>query len=582
MTATIAIVYHSASGRTRALAAAVERGAQTAGATVHVMEAASASHATLAAADAIVLGCPTYMGSASAQFKAFMDGTAAVWALEGWRDKLATGFTHSAAPSGDKLGTLVQLATFAAQHGMVWVGLGLPPTYASGRAGDGTNRLGSHLGLMAQSPPGGALPEEDLRTAELLGARIATAAQRWGRTPARVSVRHRAAHAWAFPPAREDHELERVNLKELVARAERFEHHLVPCATIGAAQLEITAASEPLYFGHVNISDEYALALPTGDDLVDRFPLRTFLADAASGDDVARYNHRNGDLVLHPVGTLHWPGKLRPPYELPFDVPPGMRRSGLSLVYCAAVPTPPANLGVPIAADRAADAKAYVAAPPPLLVTALRDPGVVAAIGDTTLELVVRPAAIAPPRGGWVVILDADGAVDAGHAACDLLRLPPGARLDGAGISRALVFASPTAAPDPVPPVWQATPPPPLAPYEDLPPGALPVAHGAYAVREKSPKLVEVAVGDAAVEVPRYWLARTLYRLALHGLRLGYIETYGGAFFDDRAGTSPDVTLGIRRGRDRTAIDLPRADALALIERIYRAVAPPGYVERLR
>ena len=111
------------------------------------------------------------MGSASAQFKAFMDATSAVWALQGWRDKLAAGFTHSAAPSGDKLGTLTQLAVFAAQHGMVWVGLGLPPTYASaGSEEDDTNRLGSHLGAMAQSRPGGGvLPVGDVKTAEHLG-----------------------------------------------------------------------------------------------------------------------------------------------------------------------------------------------------------------------------------------------------------------------------------------------------------------------------------------------------------------------------------------------------------------------------
>ena len=109
------------------------------------------THVLLSTADAIVFGCPTYMGSVSAPFKTFMDSTNAVWALQGWRDKLAAAFTHSAAPSGDKLGTLVQLAVFAAQHGMIWVGLGLPPTYA-GIESDPTdvNRLGSHLGAMAQ------------------------------------------------------------------------------------------------------------------------------------------------------------------------------------------------------------------------------------------------------------------------------------------------------------------------------------------------------------------------------------------------------------------------------------------------
>src|SRR5439155_14127707 len=125
-----------------------------------VMSVAAIDHGKLAAADAIVFGCPTYMGSASAQFKQFMDATAAVWALQGWRDKLAAGFTHSAAPSGDKLGTLTQLAVFAAQHGMVWISLGLPPTYIEVGTADGdTNRLGSHLGAMAQSRPSAALPE---------------------------------------------------------------------------------------------------------------------------------------------------------------------------------------------------------------------------------------------------------------------------------------------------------------------------------------------------------------------------------------------------------------------------------------
>jgi len=112
------------------------------------------------------------------------------------------------------------------------------------------------------------------------------------------------------------------------------------CATVGDVQLEVTTASEPLYFNHINLSDEYAMALPTGDELVDRFPLRTFLSDPVTGEDVGRYNHRVGDLVLHPDGLLHWPGRLRPPYD-PFELPPGMRRCGLSIVYCASKPTPP-------------------------------------------------------------------------------------------------------------------------------------------------------------------------------------------------------------------------------------------------
>ncbi len=43
-----------------------------------------------------------------------------------WRNKIAAGFTNSGARSGDKLATLVQIAIFAAQHGMHWDNLDLP------------------------------------------------------------------------------------------------------------------------------------------------------------------------------------------------------------------------------------------------------------------------------------------------------------------------------------------------------------------------------------------------------------------------------------------------------------------------
>ena len=61
----------------------------------------------------------------------------------------------------------------------------------------------------------------------------------------------------------------RTNLLELASRPGRFEHHLTVVARVGDAQLEIATASEPLYFAHVNVSDEYAMALPTGDPPVE-------------------------------------------------------------------------------------------------------------------------------------------------------------------------------------------------------------------------------------------------------------------------------------------------------------------------
>jgi NAD(P)H dehydrogenase (quinone) len=594
----IAVVYHSASGRTRALAEAVLRGAKQANAAgaaeavVHLLsvEEAMRAGAALAGADAIVFGCPTYMGSASAQFKAFMDSTSAVWALQGWRDKLAAGFTHSAAPSGDKLGTLTQLAVFAAQHGMVWVGLGLPPTYAAAdSADDDRNRLGSHLGAMAQSRPGGGvLPPGDVKTAEHLGSRVAEAARRWAwgeregegqATRGGDAARHPTSRSWAFPPAGRTAVgggIERTNLRQLVARPGRYEHHLLVCATIDGVQLEVATASEPLYFAHVNVSDEYALALPSGDELVDRFPLRTFLSDPVTGADVGRYNHRIGDVVLHPEGLLHWPGRLRAPYE-PFDFPPGMRRAGLSLVYCASIPTPATPCAVPRPQGRSEDAKAYVTPPPPMVLASTRGaPGVLAQIGRTTLTLLELPDAIAPARGGWVVVLEVEA--ESAHAACDLLRIPEGATLAGAGIVRALLLASTDAAPDAVPASWSSVPTAPFAAFEDAPPGTLPMQVATMRIEEASASTVAITLGDARAEVPKYWLARMLHRIALHGLRVGYAETYGGFFIDDRG---DDVRMGVRGSANAGAVTVARGEALGLIEALYRAVAPAGYRERL-
>jgi hypothetical protein len=518
-----------------------------------------------------------------------MDETAPVWALQGWRDKVAAGFTHSAAPSGDKLATLMQLAVFAAQHGMIWVGLGLPPTYASAdagaRAANATNRLGSHLGAMAQSAPGsGARPHDsDVATCEHLGRRVATIARALGAGVAKPAVepsRHPTTHAWSFP--RSDRPeiagVARANLRELAARRDRLEHHLTIVAKIGDAQLEIATASEPLYFAHINVSDEYVVALPTGDDLVDRFPLRTFLSDAKTGADVGRYNHRTGDLVLHPVGTLHWPGKLRPPFE-PFAIPKGMRRTGVSLIYCAGAPTPADGRAAAVTKGREGDAKAYVADAPPMTLVDLfgegdeASPREIARVGRSRLELVVRPKSIARTRGAWVVVLEA--ARDSVHHACDLLRVPPGASLDANGIERALVFYSDAEEPAAPPPSWARPPSAPFAPLEEGARGSLPFSEGGLTVIPMDDRFTTVRIGAASADVPRHWLARMLYRVAAHGLGLGHVETYGGFYVED---LGDPVLFGVK-GAEPVAI--PRDAALSFVERLYRAVAPEGYEELL-
>ena len=179
----IAVVYHSGFGHTAKQAQAVADGASHVGGAETMLlrvEEAQNRWEDLEQADAIIFGAPTYTGSASAAFKAFMEASsnAVMTRGFGWKDKIAAGFTNSGSRSGDKLATLMQMALFAAQHGMHWVNLALPPGNCSstGRESD-LNRFGFFLGAAAQSNtdegPEVAPPEADLATARHLGRRVA-------------------------------------------------------------------------------------------------------------------------------------------------------------------------------------------------------------------------------------------------------------------------------------------------------------------------------------------------------------------------------------------------------------------------
>ncbi len=165
-----AVVFHSGYGHTARVAEFVAKGA---GAELVAIDAngdiTEAQWATLHAADAIIMGSPTYMGMASWQFKKFADATSKQWFTGAWKDKVAGGFTCSASPSGDKLSTIQYFITLAMQQGMVWVG---QPSQ-----NDGTiNRIGSNSGVMAQvgpTSPAADIPQGDLDTAQAYGKRVA-------------------------------------------------------------------------------------------------------------------------------------------------------------------------------------------------------------------------------------------------------------------------------------------------------------------------------------------------------------------------------------------------------------------------
>ncbi len=182
----VAVVYHSGYGHTEVLANQVHQGVLDANADAALVSVNEVDEQwdTLAKADAIIFGSPTYMGSVSADFKAFMDKSSKVWAEQGWKDKLAAGFTNSGSMSGDKLNTLIQMSVFAAQQSMLWVSLGLMPGNASSEASpDDVNRIGGYLGAMAQSntDQGADLapPQSDRETARILGTRVAEIAKKF-------------------------------------------------------------------------------------------------------------------------------------------------------------------------------------------------------------------------------------------------------------------------------------------------------------------------------------------------------------------------------------------------------------------
>src|ERR671910_484164 len=163
----VAVVFHSASGHVRKLAHRVAAAAERRDVAVELHDIEVIDQQlwdALASAEAIVFGCPTYMGGPSSVFKAFAEASLPIWASRGWSDKIAAGFTHSQALSGDKLNTLQYFSLLAAQHGMLWTNVDLlPGCCREGSSTDDLNRLGGRLGVMSQSDGG---PGPQIRTCD--------------------------------------------------------------------------------------------------------------------------------------------------------------------------------------------------------------------------------------------------------------------------------------------------------------------------------------------------------------------------------------------------------------------------------
>ena len=181
----VAVVFHSGYGHTLRMAQSVAEGA---GAELVAIDAdgnvSDAGWNTLNAADAIIMGSPTYMGSVSWQFKKFADASSKPWFSQAWKDKLFAGFTNSASMNGDKFNTLTYFFTLAMQQGGLWVGNGMLPANSKAAQRNDVNWLGTYSGAVSQSPsdasPAEMLPG-DLETGKQFGKRVAEVAKRWKR-----------------------------------------------------------------------------------------------------------------------------------------------------------------------------------------------------------------------------------------------------------------------------------------------------------------------------------------------------------------------------------------------------------------
>jgi NAD(P)H dehydrogenase (quinone) len=94
MKITVAVVYHDTHGHTKRRADSVMRGVQEAGdvtSTIYTTKVAASRLDELDGADALIFGCPTYMGSMSAGMDSFLEVVAKKWLALAWKKQNCGG-----------------------------------------------------------------------------------------------------------------------------------------------------------------------------------------------------------------------------------------------------------------------------------------------------------------------------------------------------------------------------------------------------------------------------------------------------------------------------------------------------------
>ncbi|WP_395446636.1 NAD(P)H:quinone oxidoreductase (plasmid) [Aminobacter sp. UC22_36] len=194
----VLVLFHSWSGNTHCLAEAVAAGAalapevrvelrrvpelrdehallqdQRIGAKFAVIQSCPVATADdVIGADVLVLGCPTRMGTMSAEMKCFIDGLSTLWRAGAFEDKVGAAFTTASTPHGGHEMTLMSLAVAMTHLGMVMAS----PGYTAAIFED----AGSPYGATATSKVQGVRvrpTEADLVAARALGRRAARVGQ---------------------------------------------------------------------------------------------------------------------------------------------------------------------------------------------------------------------------------------------------------------------------------------------------------------------------------------------------------------------------------------------------------------------
>ncbi|MBB3710102.1 NAD(P)H:quinone oxidoreductase [Aminobacter aminovorans] len=127
-----------------------------------------ASANDVVAADVVMFGCPTRMGTMSAEMKCFIDGLSTLWRAGAFEDKVGAAFTTASTPHGGHEMTLMSLAVAMTHLGMVMAS----PGYTAAIFED----AGSPYGATATSKVQGVRvrpSEADLVAARALGRRAA-------------------------------------------------------------------------------------------------------------------------------------------------------------------------------------------------------------------------------------------------------------------------------------------------------------------------------------------------------------------------------------------------------------------------